>query len=52
MRKNQEKAIKVVSFVRIKVNTIESVISKALIDNETRHEEFTKDMNEGEITVN
>ena len=51
MRKNQEKAIKVVYFVRIKVNTIESVISKALIDNETSHEEFTISMNEAEVIV-
>lgn len=52
MRKKKEKYIKVVFFVITKVNTIENIISKALIDNETRHEEFTKDMNEGEITVN
>ena len=51
MRKKKEKAVKVVSFVRIKVNTIESVISKALIDNETSHEEFTISMNEAEVIV-
>lgn len=51
-RKKEEKRIKVVLFVRIKVYTIERIIPKALIDNETSHEEFTIRMNEAEIIVN
>ena len=52
MRKKKEKRIKVILFVRIKVNTIESIIPKALINNETSLEEFTISMNEAEIIVN
>lgn len=52
MTKKKEKLNKAVLFERIKVNTIESILSKALIDNETSHEEFTKGMNQAKTIVN
>ena len=42
---NKKKHNKIVILARSKLNSIESVTSKALIDNETIHEDFTTIIN-------
>ena len=40
-KKKEKKNSKIVSLAIIKLNSIKSMTSKALVDNETNHEEFT-----------
>ena len=42
----KEKHNKIVMLARSKLNSIESTISKALLDNEISHEDFTTIINE------
>ena len=47
IRNKKKKHNKIVMLARSKLNSIESEISKALIDNETSHEDFETIINEG-----
>ena len=44
--RNEKKRNKIVMLARSKLNSIESKISKALMDNEISHEDFTSILNE------
>ena len=46
MRNKKKKHNKIIMFVRSKLNSIESKISKALVDNEISHEDFEIVVNE------
>ena len=46
IKRNKKEHIKVVLLARSKLNSTEKIISKALLDNEISHEDFTAIINE------